>query len=34
MPGKTELELSAEGTGGSQFTLWPLAAISPNRMTT
>ncbi len=32
--GKTELELSAEGTGGSQFTRWPLAAISPDRMTT
>jgi beta-fructofuranosidase len=33
-PGATELEFSAEGTGPSHFTRWPLAAISPNRMTT
>ncbi len=34
LPGKTELEFAAVGTGGSQFTRWPLAAISPDRMTT
>lgn len=34
IPGRTELELSAEGTGGSQFTRWPLAAISRDRLTT
>ncbi len=32
-PAHTELELSAQGEGGSQFTRWQLAAISPNRMT-
>ena len=33
-PGRTVLEVSAEGTGGSEFTRWQLAPISPDRMTT
>ncbi len=32
-PGRTELEVAAAGAGGSEFTRWPLAPISANRMT-
>ncbi len=33
-PGETELEVAVSGQRGSVFHLWPLAAISPDRLTT